>query len=42
MDVQVLNEKETLARMDAYFSAIKEILPAGEGTEMESKEDEEN
>lgn len=28
MDVQELNEKERMARLDSYFSALKELIPA--------------
>ena len=28
MEVQELNEKERMARLDSYFSALKELIPA--------------
>ncbi len=40
MDVQVLNESERLARLDSYFSELKEMIPFEPKKDSEDEKDE--
>ena len=40
MDVQVLNESERLARLDSYFSGLKEMIPCEPKKHSEDEKDE--
>lgn len=40
MDVQELNKRERLARLDAYFSSLKELIPLDSKPDMEEENDE--
>ena len=40
MDVQVLNESERLARLDSYFSGLKEMIPSEPKNDSEDEKDE--
>ena len=40
MEVQEFNERERNARLDAYFSAIKEMIPTEQKNESEDKTNE--
>ena len=40
MDVQVLNESERLARLDSYFSGLKEMISSEPKKDSEDEKDE--